>query len=469
MSTLQDRVTQLSAVVVESVWIYALLATLSLLALPGGSPITWVAALCVTLVSFMTARGLSLVIMPAWMPYVLQMAAGVVAIYLILGTQLPTAGQWLDLGWLSGVFDDTRSDHFARKALLGGFFSTLFWLRGGRLASTEFPVEHLMFTFRLGLMAISVAAIVDIFHSADLKMFSLMFVFFAAGLIGLGVGHILPSAGPTLTRGSWARLIGALVGGIVLVGFLFSLLQRGALAFIAAPLVFLLNIAARIVFFVIIVPLVYILNFIISGFFWLLSKVAGEPPEGEQEMALGGTEFLEQFVEQSEPSEPSIWLQILAAVSIALLVGVILLVLARAFRRNTRWLRIGDDEEDRESLSGEFDPTMDLARLLFGLLPDRFRRRKQDKRLRLPDDEQNIVDVFRIYFGMLSIAESRGQPRLEFQTPGEYRRALLRVMPDRLVDMATAAFDRACYGRLPSTTEEIAEMRRMLEEAEKDK
>ena len=112
---------------------------------------------------------------------------------------------------------------------------------------------------------------------------------------------------------------------------------------------------------------------------------------------------------------------------------------------------------------------MDLARLLFGLLPDRFRRRRSDRRLRLPDDEQNIVDVFRIYFGMLNIAESRGQPRLEFQTPGEYRAALRRVLPDRLVDMATAAFDRACYGRLPSTTEEIVEMRRMLEEAEKEK
>ena len=466
MSTLQDRLTLLSAVVVESVWIYALLATLSLLALPGGSPITWVAALCVTLISFMTARGLALVIMPAWMPYFLQMAAGVLAIYLILGTQLQTAGQWMDLGWLSGLFSDTPPDHFARRALLGGFFSALFWLRGGRLASAEFPAEHLMFTFRLGLMALSVAAIVDIFHSADLKIFSLMFLFFAAGLIGLGVGHILPSAGPAITRGSWARVIGAVVGGIVLLGLMFSLLQRGALAFIAAPLVFLLKIAAQAVFFVIIVPMVYILEFIISGFFWLLSKVAGDPPQGEREMALGGQEFLEQFMEQNEPSEPSIWLQILAGIAIALLVGAILLVLARAFRRSARWLRIGDESEERESLDGEFDPTMDLARLLFGLLPNRFRRRKRDRRLRLPDDERNIVDVFRIYFGMLSIAASRGQPRLDFQTPGEYRTALRRVMPDRLVDMATAAFDRACYGRLPATSEEITEMRRMLEESD---
>ena len=466
MSTLQNRLTLLSAVIVESVWIYALLATLSLLALPGGSPITWVAALSITLISFAIARGLSLIIMPAWMPYILEMALGALAIYLVLGTQLQTAGQWMDLGWLSGLFSDAPPEHFARRALFGGFFSALFWLRGGRLASTEFPVEHLMFTFRLGLMALSVAAIVDIFHSADLKIFSLMFVFFAAGLIGLGVGHVLPSAGPAITRGSWARVIGVVVGGIVLLGFMFSLLQRGALAFIAAPLGFLLKIAAQIVFYVIIVPLVYILEFIISGFFWLLSKIAGAPPEGEQEMALGGAGFAEQFMQQGENAEPSLLLQILGGIAIALLVAGLLLILAWAFRRNTRWRRVGDDDEDRESLSGEFDPTMDLARLLFGLLPNRFRRRKAETRLRLPDDERNIVDVFRIYFGMLNIAASRGQPRLDFQTPGEYRTALRRVLPDRLVDMATTAFDRACYGRQPATTEEIAEMRRMLEEAD---
>ena len=91
--------------------------------------------------------------------------------------------------------------------------------------------------------------------------------------------------------------------------------------------------------------------FIISGIFWLMQRVAGDPPEGEQEFGLGGQEFLEQFVEQSEPSEPSIWLQILAGIAVALLVGAILLVLARAFRRNTRWLRVEEEGEREEPLA----------------------------------------------------------------------------------------------------------------------
>ena len=468
MSSAQDRIVLLSAVVVESVWIYAGLSMLSLMMLPGGSPITWVAALSIMLVSFAVTRALSLVIMPASMPYLVEMALGVLTTYLVLGTQLQSAGQWMDVGWLSTMFSEARSEHFIRSAAIGGFASVLFWLRGGRIATSEFPVEHLSFTFRLGLIVLSVAAVVDIFNSANLRVFELMFVFFAAGLAGLGAGHILPSTQKELARRTWVRVIGSVVGSVLLLGLLFSLMQRGLLSFIAAPLKFILDGIARIIFFVFIVPLVFILEFIISGIFSLLMRFAGEPPEAEQEMEIGAQDFFEQFAEQGEPSEPSLWLQILAGITIALVVAAILFVLARAFRRNVRWRRV-DDEGDRESLYGDFDPTMDLARLLFGLLPERFRRRKADSSLRLPEDERNIVDVFRIYFGMLTLAEARGEERSPSQTPGEYRSALARVLPERLVDMATSAFNRACYGRRPATREQIDEMQQLLEQVDKEK
>ncbi len=464
MSSVQDRIVLLSAVVVESVWIYAGLSMLSLMMLPNGSPITWVAALAIMLVSYATGRALSLIIMPAWMPYMVEMTLGAITVYLVLGTQLQSAGQWLDVGWLSTVFSGDTPEHFIRMCVVGAFSSILFWLRGGRIATAEFPVEHLSFTFRLGLIVLSVAAIVDIFNSADLRVFELMFVFFTAGLVGLSTGHILPSTRRALSRRTWVRVIGSIVGAIVLTGFLFSLLQRGMLSFISTPVKFVLEWIAKVIFFVIIVPLVFILEFVISWIFRLMFLVAGEPPEAEQEMQIGAQDFMEQFMREAEPSEPSIWLQVLAGIAIALLVGAALFVLARAYRRNLRWRRV-DEEGDRESLYGDFDPTMDMARLLFGLLPERFRRRRVDSRLRLPEDEQNIVDVFRIYFGMLTVAESRGERRGEAQTPSEHQATLSRVLPERLVQMATAAFNRACYGRRPATREQITEMQQLLEQS----
>jgi hypothetical protein len=35
--------------------------------------------------------------------------------------------------------------------------------------------------------------------------------------------------------------------------------------------------------------------------------------------------------------------------------------------------------------------------------------------------------------------------------------------------MATAAFNRACYGRQPATTEQIVEMQQLLEQADNEK
>ena len=464
MSSVQDRIVLLSAVLVESVWIYAVLSVLSLMMMPNGSPITWVAALSIMLVSYAVTRSLSLIIMPNWMPYVVEMGFGALTTYLVLGTQLQSGGQWMDVGWLSSMFSETQSEHFVRSAAIGGFASVLFWLRGGRIATSEFPVEHLGFTFRLGLIALSVAAVVDIFNEANLRTFELMFVFFASGLAGLGSGHILPSTRRALAQRTWIRVIGAVVVSVLLMGLLFSLIQQGMLSFIAAPLKFLLEGIARIIFFVIIVPLVFVLEFLISAFFRLLQRFAGEPPEAERELEVGPGEMFGQFAEQGDPSEPALWLQILAGIVVALVVAGILVILARAFRRNLRWRRV-DEEGERESLYGDFDPTMDLARLLFGLLPERFRRRRADTNLRLPDDEQNIVDVFRIYFGMLTVAESRGEHRRESDTPGEHRAKLGRVFPERLVEMATSAFNRACYGRRASTREQIDEMQHLLEQA----
>ena len=462
MSSVQNRIVMLSAVAVESVWIYTGLSILSLMLLPDGSPISWVAALAIMLVSFAVTRALSLIIMPTWIPHAAEMILGALTAYLVLGTQLQSAGQWMDMGWISTMFSEAQSEHFVRSAALGGFASVLFWLRGGRIATSEFPVERLSFTFRLGLIVLSVAAVVDIFNSADLRTFELMFVFFASGLAGLGAGNILPSTRRALSQRTWIRVIGSIVGSIVLLGLLFSLIQRGMLSFISTPLKFILDGIAKVIFFVFIVPLVFVLEFLISAFFRLLQRFAGEPPEAEQEIQLGGQDFFEQFATQAEPSEPSLWLQILAGIAVALVIAAILLVLARAYRRNVRWRRV-DEEGARESLYEDSDPTMDLARLLFGLLPERFRRRRVDSILRLPEDEPNIVDVFRIYFGMLTIAESRGEPRRLSQTPSEHRSALGRVFPERFVEMATAAFNRACYGRRPATREQIDEMQQLLE------
>ncbi len=464
MNLVQDRLVLAATAVLDSVWLYALFAVLGLLMAQNGSPLSWVVAVAILGLSTITARMLGMIIMPPVMPYVIQMATGAIVIYLALGAQAQIAGESFNLRWISNLGSDTVPLNYGVTVGLGGFFGALLWWRGGRLASVEYPVEHLNKNFRIGLIVLALAAVVDVFHGADLKIFPLMFGYFAAGLTGLSLAHLLPASQRTAGQKAWPRVISAVIGVVIVFGLLFSLLQRGVLTYISEPLGFLLNALATVIFFVFIIPMVYIIEFLMRGLFSLLSKVLGKPEGQTLEASEGFGEMLLRAQEESGDSGPSMLLQVIEWTLLAVIVVVVLLILARSFRRRVRWRRT-DQEGVRESVAEDADAAVDLAKLLWGLVPDRFRKHKAPPPMRLPDDEPGIVDVFRLYFGMLMQAEKRGSPRSANQTPAEYASTLEQLFPQNLVRSATAAFVRACYGHKPAPREQIEEMRAALEEA----
>ncbi len=73
------------------------------------------------------------------------------------------------------------------------------------------------------------------------------------------------------------------------------------------------------------------------------------------------------------------------------------------------------------------------------------------------------MEAFRIYFRLLSMADAKGSSKPSWQTPAEYRETLELLFPDAPVKMATAAFDRACYGHMPATEQDIAYMTSALD------
>jgi hypothetical protein len=206
------------------------------------------------------------------------------------------------------------------------------------------------------------------------------------------------------------------------------------------------------------------MDFLLSALFSLLARIFGEPEEIEIDTPGGFVERARELAEEFADTGPSTIVQVIQWTLLAVVVLAVLYFLARAFQRRIRWLRV-DQEGMRESLSEDVDPAYDLARLLFNLLPDRFRKKRTEYRLRLPDDDSEIVDVFRVYFGMLMLAEDRGHPRTLNQTPTEYQSSLESVFPQNVVRTVTAAFNRACYGHQPATRAEIDEMRGALERA----
>ena len=449
----------------ESAWLVALLGILSFPFGATSSPISWIAVLAVMAISLVWGRLLSIVAMPTILAYCLQMMAGIVVVYLMVASQVSPESNALNLGWIGVLTSGEAPETFTLKALYGSLGGAALWWRGGRIGGAEIPAESLGMSFRIGIVVLAIAAVIDIANSADLNVFPMMFMFFASGVAGLAIAHMAPTSRQANITSAWTRVIGGIVGALVVLGLLFSLLQRDVLSAIAAPLLWVLELLATVVFYVIIFPLAYIIDFITRGIFALLLWLGGEPQQDRALALPEGVGAFEGFARDGE-AEPAalLLLQILQWSIVAAIIAGALLVMALAFRRRYRQRR-EVNEGQRESLIEGADVTYDFANLLFNMLPSRFRRRSVERPLRVPDGDPNITDVFRIYFGMLMLAEEREHPRHFSETPMEFQSTLERVFPRRLVRMATSAFARACYGHHPSSREEIDEMRTELERA----
>ena len=277
MSSARDNLVTAAMLLQETAWLYGAFGVASLMLGAAGSPLAWFAMLAVMGVSLLTARALSLIAMPALMAYGLQMAAGAAVVYVCVAAQASPEFQGVNLGWPAMLSNDDMSDasrSFTVRAILGSVGGALLWWRGGHIGATAFPAETLGASFKVGVIALAIAAVVDIFHAADLNIFPMMFVFFAAGIAGLSIAHMAAASQKAAADRAWMRVIGGLVAAIVALGLLFSLLQRDALAAIAAPLLWALNILATAVFYALIIPLAYLIDFFVNGLDCVLQMAA---------------------------------------------------------------------------------------------------------------------------------------------------------------------------------------------------
>ena len=458
MSLTQDRLVAAATVLAESVWLYAVLALVGLLFGRGGSPLSWIAVLAILTTSFVVARTLAFIRMPATVAYAAQMVAGVLALYLTLATQVPTEPPGAGLGWAGALASGRGAEGSAAVAVLGAVFGVGLWWRGGRLVSPYYPVEDLGGSFRLGVAVLAVAAVVDMFHSVDLNIFPLMFLFFAAALAGLGAGHIVPASRKSEQKMHWARLTGGVVALVLMVGFLFSLLRESVLSFLSGPALAVLNALATVVFYVVMVPLGFLVGLLMKGVWSFIRWISGGQ-RGEQPL-----ETLDDWGEtllnlQEQAGEGShMLLHVMQWTLLAIAVLVALYLLSRAFRRRIRWRRM-QTEGTREPVAEDADPAADMAQLLLNLIRRRSRRSKPRHAYALPEDEPGVVEVFRVYFGLVALAEERGFPRPPHETPTEFQRTLERLFPPRVVRTVTTFFNRACYGHHPAPLDQILEMR----------
>ena len=457
MNPSQDRFILATLAVSESAWLFSLYGVAGVAFHAGGSPLSWPAVLAVLGFSIVTARTLHRMAIPWEVASLVQMLAGAVVIYLTVGTQVATGSENIDLGWIGTMASGPEVEGYTFKGAAGSFFGLLLWWRGGRMAASEPAADALASSFRLGIVALSLALVVDLASESDLNTFPMMFIYFAAGIAGLGLGRLLPGSAGAVSVTVWTKVIAGIIATVLLVGLVFSLLRGDILSFISEPLRQGFDLLATAFFYVFVLPLALALNALI-GFFGEFFR--GEPTSVDATGEAVGEQFLEI---QAENGPPPGYLEVIEWALLGLLIASAFYVLARAYRRRAN-RRLEETAGLRESVREGADATFDMANLLFNLLPARLRRRKYEHQLTPPDGRPGVMEAISIYYRLLTLARRRGFSRPPSQTVVEYEHTLAGLFPKELVGMATEAFDRACYGDEPVSSERLGMMQSLMEE-----
>jgi hypothetical protein len=205
-------------------------------------------------------------------------------------------------------------------------------------------------------------------------------------------------------------------------------------------------------------PVLLLLAYIAAQFWGWLFGLWDTPAGGQPFDGGGGVPGVVEGVPGAqEQGDTHIYIGVLAWLIVAAIIGYVIYRAVTAVRRATteRW---PVDGGERESVSEGTDPALDALKLLLGLLPSRLRR-GPDRTIPLPDGEPGIVEALRIYYDILTLAEAKGVERAPYETPAEFQSKLEQVFAPRLVQLATSAFVRACYGYRAASEENLTELR----------
>ena len=461
MSLSQDRLVLAATVISESAWVFALLGILGVATGRDASPINWFAVVLLLGLSLILARYAPSNHAVTEMFHMLSVIIGIVLIYLIVSTQVKP-GEF-EILWLVRLLSATEPTDFGFKAISGVVIGTLLWWRGIWLAKVEFPTESLTFSFRIGILVLAVATIVDISHPAHLNTFPMIFIFFAMALGGLSIGHILPETQKSAQTRTWPKVISVVVSGILVVGLVFGLTHRNILSVLSSPGQAALDSLFKGPFWGVVAPIAYVFDVITGGIIAFFDRVFEmEGGDDEVNLAREAQRALEQLQQEEEQATDSLVnvVQIIEWVIVGLFILFIMLLLVKAFRRILKG-RPQATMGQRESMREDANPVSDIGRLLLNLVPDVLKR-SGSKAFKLPEGHPGVVAVLRVYYELLNVAEEKGYRRRPQQTPEEFKPTLEILFPKNLVRTATETFNRACYGDHPASEGVIAQMQASL-------
>ncbi len=459
----QIRWVLLATIVSESAWIFALLGIVGLVFSGGGPVLGWLAVLAIMSIGAFH----QLVTLPSNIEEAITfrwrtLGIAVTVVYLAVATQVGDGMLGTDLLWF---FRFETWGSAANQPLLGTASGAVLWWRASRLVISDDLQDSLSFSFRMGVVVLALAVILDLVTDTELGTFLPVFVFFAFGLAGLSVANLMPEGQQALGAGAWPKNIAAVVGPVLALGLILSFVQERALEFLTKPLGFIWDVVVTVAFWGIIFPILFLLGPFIDWLFNLVGFSGAAPIDGTT-VDIQNQDILDDLGLEEGTGRYAWVLDVIGWVLIAAVAIVLIVLIARLSGRVVRRRR-SRVQVERESIQGESDFAIDLASLAWGMVPGWLKGGDRPPDFALPKGHPGVIQALIFYYDMITLAEKRGYSRASNETVTEFQWRLEKAFPRDLVRAATEAFSRACYGNLPSTQDQIAHMRSALKAVER--
>ncbi len=439
-------VTRGALLLMESLWVYALVAFLVAVIADGGEP-SLLGAGVVVFASFGISRllqssDLSLGILRAW-----GTLLSLIVFYAVVRVDFFGDLRLWDFSWANDLVNHTEATlRDKATAVIGVPLLWVFWMRGVLRGQQHIGFDSVVLSFAVG---VSIIAFVALFAEgvddmpAGVGRGTVPYV--AVGLLAVGLAH----AGRAEVEygrsfgATWLIAVGGTVLALAMFAFLFVVVDFGAIAHALGVVGKAAGEVIGTIVFYLLWPFVVAIEAVMRVVFDIIEALwGGTRPERRlvepTPMAGDGT---------GDAALPD-WLALALRLLLAgVIVSIIVAATAYLFTRFARRQRPG---EVKESTYHEGRLSADLSDLLGSLL-GRLRPRSR------PAEE--LDPARRLYHDVLAAAEQRGVRRRADQTPLELAPRLDDTFAAETPGRITAAFDDARYGQLSPPPDDVRRLR----------
>jgi hypothetical protein len=441
-----------SLVLMEALWIYALVAFLVALTVGVGKP-SFIGVLIIVAGSygisrFLEGTDLSLGVLRIW-----GVVLSVLVFYAVVRVDFFGDWRFWDFGWADVFFNNSeRTIRNDSAIFIGGPLLFAVWVRGVLHGQQSLMFEDVLGSFAIGVAVVAGVEVFGTFVDDLPRGVELVAIpYIAVGLLTIGLTHASRARDAVEHEAlpAWLLAIGGAVAALTVFSLLFVLIDfdtaRKGLEYTAYGIGWVF----AGIFALVAWPLIKILE----GIFWVIKEFASlnANPEPAQPVDTGG----EQNQPPREPSNilPD-WVEMLVRILAAFgVISAIVVGLALLF---TRYRHRPPPGELKESVYNEGRLAADLSDFLGSML-GRFRPRGSGA-------ARVTEPVRRLYFEMLAAGEARGVQRQPADTPLDLSPRLQTTFASATPGEITGLFDDVRYGeRLPAE----AEVRRLREEWER--